>query len=163
MARVFVGIGSNLRPRRNLRFAVAELGRRFGALTLSPVYRNPAVGFDGADFLNMVAAFDATAQPEALCGEFAQIHELAGRTRGAQRFVSRTLDIDLLLYDDRVADRPPLPRDDILDYAFVLKPLVDIEPDRVHPGTGRTLREHWDELRRQPHSLHRVDIRFDDG
>jgi 2-amino-4-hydroxy-6-hydroxymethyldihydropteridine diphosphokinase len=77
---------------------------------------------------------------------FNEIHLLAGRTRGCDRFVSRALDIDLLLYGDLVSEKPPLPRDDVLRYAFALKPLCDIAPDLVHPQTGRRLRDHWDEM-----------------
>ena len=59
------------------------------------------------------------------------IHDLAGRTRGSEQFSSRPLDIDLLLYDDLIMEhsRFHLPRRDVLDYAFVLGPIVDIEPE----------------------------------
>ena len=141
-----IGIGSNLRRSKNLRLGVAALEERVGALRLSPVYRNPAVGFDGPDFYNLAAAFDTSLAPNELVDIFEDIHRQAGRGRGGERNVSRTLDIDLLLYGDRVQDEPQLPRDDVLDYAFVLKPLVDIVPDLKHPVSGRRLVEHWREM-----------------
>lgn len=156
--RTFIGIGSNLAPERNLRLAVAELRRRFGNVTLSPVYRNPAVGFDGPDFLNLVAGFDTNRSPGELLAEFEKIHALTGRARGSERFATRELDIDLLLYGDTVQEDPPLPRPDVLEYAFALKPLCDIVPDLRHPQTGRELAVHWAELSAAGHELRRVEL-----
>jgi 2-amino-4-hydroxy-6-hydroxymethyldihydropteridine diphosphokinase len=145
MARVYVGLGSNIEPEQNLRVGVAELRKRFGPLRLSPTYESASVGFDGDDFLNLVAGFDSELSPAELVAELEEIHEIAGRVREEERFLSRTLDIDLLLVDDLVTDGPPtkLPRADVLDCAFVLKPMVDIAPDLVHPESGTTLAEHW--------------------
>lgn len=156
----FAGVGSNVEPERNLQLAVAELQKRFGELELSPVYRSPAVGFDGPDFLNLVAAFRTTLAPAAIVREFNDIHELAGRERAANPFTSRTIDIDLLMYGDLVSDEPQLPRGDVLDYAFALKPLSDIAPDTRHPRTGRTLGEHWNEMRDKVSALTVVDVRL---
>jgi len=142
-SRVYVGLGSNMAPRENLGLGIAELERRFGRLALSPVYRNPAVGFDGPDFWNLAAAFDTAESPSALVGHFEAIHDLAGRRRTGGSLTSRTLDLDLLMVGDLVQDDPPLPRADILDYSFVLKPLADLAPELAHPLTGRTMREHW--------------------
>lgn len=161
MARVYVGIGSNLRPRHNLQFAVRELRRTYGEVTLSPVYRNAPVGFSGADFLNMVAAFDTTHTPGELNDYFEQLHERAGRVREGERVASRTLDIDLLLWSDKISDDPPLPREDILVYDFVLRPLVDIAPDTRHPVTGRTFAEHLAEMNCGGHTLERIALAFD--
>ncbi|WP_405227575.1 2-amino-4-hydroxy-6-hydroxymethyldihydropteridine diphosphokinase [Lentisalinibacter sediminis] len=146
MARVFVSVGSNIRPEENLRLACAELERRFGDLDLSSVYRNPPVGFDGEDFLNLVAGFDTEGDPEEVIAELEQIHRLAGRQRGAERYGPRTLDLDLLLYDDLVTEGPPLtlPRDDVLKYDFVLGPLAELVPDLVHPVDGRRLADLWE-------------------
>jgi len=163
MARVYVGIGSNLRPLHNLQFAVRELRRAFGEVTLSPVYRNAPVGFSGANFLNMVAAFDTTQTPAELNDYFEQLHERAGRVREGARLASRTLDIDLLLWSDKISDHPPLPREDILVYDFVLRPLFDIAPDARHPVTGRTFAEHLAEMDSGGHTLERIALRFETG
>lgn len=161
VTQVFVGIGSNLEPERNLRLAVRELKRRYGAVALSPVYRNAAVGFDGADFLNMVAGFETTQTPSELNADFGRIHDLAGRVRDGARLVSRTLDIDLLLYGDTVSARPPLPRRDVLEYNFVLQPLAELAPELTHPLTRRRLLEHWREADNEAHPLERVRLDFD--
>lgn len=158
--RALVGLGSNLERSKNLRLGVAELRERFGPLQLSPVYRNPAVGFDGPDFYNLVAAFDTDQAPDELVAAIEDIHRRAGRDRRRERLSSRTLDIDLLLYGDCVQDDPPLPRDDVLEYAFVLKPLVDIAPELRHPVSGRTLLDHWRDMLAsgEPVPLSRIDL-----
>ncbi len=159
MADVYLGLGSNIDARNNLRLALRELRRRFGELTVSPVYRSAPLGFDGPDFLNLVVALATDADPMQLLEEIERIHEMAGRSRGPDKFRSRPLDIDLLLYDDRVEPDPPLrlPRPDVLEYGFVLRPLADIAPDRVHPVTGRTIGEHWREFDGARHPLTPVD------
>ena len=145
MTTIYLGLGSNVDPETNLRFGLDELRRRFGELVISPTYRSAAVGFDGDDFLNLVVAAKSDADPVAIRDELEDIHRLAGRQRNEERFSSRTLDIDLLLAGDRVNEGPPirLPRTDVLEYAYVLKPLADIAPDVRHPETGRTFLEHW--------------------
>lgn len=160
MVQVYAGIGSNLQPEKNLCLAAHELRRRFGEVLCSPVYRNPAVGFDGPDFLNLVARFASDATPAALVDAFNDIHALAGRARGCDRFVTRTLDIDLLLYGDQVSGNPQLPRDDVLRYAFALKPLSDIAPKLRHPQTGRRLLEHWEEMNVDD-ELHLTEVELD--
>lgn len=161
VTKIYVGIGSNLRPEENLRLAIDELATRYGKIETSPVYRNPAIGFVGDDFLNMVAGFDSEQSPAQLTQAFEHIHGLAGRVRGSERMVSRTLDIDLLLCGDLVQDEPPLPREDILDYLFVLKPLADLAPQLLHPVTGLSMAEHLASHRCAAHRLDRVE--FDPG
>ncbi len=145
MAAVYLGLGSNIDPENNLHLGVAELRRRYGEIELSGVYRSRAVGFDGDDFLNLVARFESEASPLSICEEIEVIHNLAGRDRSGGKWEARSLDIDLLLYNDMVVDEPPVrvPRDDILEYSFVLRPLAELAPGLVHPVTGRTMLDHW--------------------
>ena len=160
MAAVYLGLGSNIDAERNLRLAIRELRRRFGDLTLSPVYSSAPLGFDGPDFLNMVVVLETDADPLLLLAQIERIHEVAGRSRGPDKFSSRPLDIDLLLYGDRIEPDPPLrlPRPDVLEYGFVLRPLADIAPDLVHPVSGRTIGEHWREFDGERHPLTPVDV-----
>lgn len=147
MSEVFVGIGSNVEPERRIREALRLMRQRFGALRISPVYRNPAVGFQGDDFYNLVVGFQSNGQVAALNAALDEIEEQCGRLRGGPRFAPRTLDLDLLLYGDLVTESPvSLPRREILQYAYVLKPLVDLAADRRHPVTGRSFAEHWREF-----------------
>jgi len=160
MAKVYVGLGSNIDPEENLRFGIGELRARFGALELSNVYRNAAVGFDGDDFLNLVAGFESKASPAELHGMLMNIHDLVGRRRNESRYAPRTLDIDLLLYDDQVVDEPPirLPRADVLRFSFVLGPLAEIAPELVHPETGLSLRRHWVQFDADGHPITRESV-----
>lgn len=154
MTEVYVGIGSNVEPEKHIRMAVAELRRRFAGLRLSPVYRNPAVGFEGDAFLNLVAVFSSDAEVSAVRADLDAVEAACGRVRGGPRFAPRTLDIDLLLYGDRVSETPlHLPRPEILKYAFVLKPLADIAGERRHPVTGRSFARHWAEFQGAAHPL----------
>lgn len=152
LARVYLGLGSNISPEENLRLGVRELRWRYGPLDLSPVYRSRAVGFTADDFLNMVVGLDSPDGIADIRDQIELIHDLAGRERGAGRFTSRPLDIDLLLYDDEIVRRPncTIPRPDILEYGFVLRPLFDLVPDLEHPETGRTIRDHWEAFDEDP-------------
>lgn len=160
MAIVYVGLGSNIDPEANLRLGLDELRRRYGELSVSSVYRNKAVGFDGEDFLNLVARFESETEPEAVCEAIEAIHKLVGRDRRSGKWESRPLDIDLLLYNDRVMDEPPVrvPREDVLEYSFVLRPLAELAPGLQHPLTGKTMLEHWQEFDASRHPLEVVDV-----
>ena len=159
MPVAYLGLGSNLNPEQNLQLALREIGARFSLRNFSPVYRSKALGFEGADFLNAVACIETAMTPSGLCRELDLIHELAGRRRRPEKYVSRTLDIDLLLYDQLVLNegRIRLPRSDVLQYSFVLKPLADIAPDYRHPVSGKLIIDHWREFDAGSHPLTKVD------
>lgn len=161
MPRVYLGLGSNIDPEENVRFAVAELRRRFGRVDLSPLYRAPAIGFDSDDFLNLVAAIDTELSPLELLDTIEEIHTLAGRHRdAANKWLARPLDIDLLTYGELVEPERPVrvPRADILDYAFVLRPLSELAPDVPHPVTGRSFAEHWQDFDAREQPLEPVEL-----
>jgi 2-amino-4-hydroxy-6-hydroxymethyldihydropteridine diphosphokinase len=142
MPEVFVGAGSNADPERRLRLAVAELERRFGRLRCSSVYRGPAVGAKGADYSNLVVAFESRLGVDSLRAELRAIEALGGRARPRSSRSSRAdavvceLDLDLLLYGCRVDAEQSLPRPGILGLPFVLVPLVELAPELRHPVTG---------------------------
>ena len=145
-ARVYVGIGSNVEREKNIRGGLAALARYYGALTVSPVYRARAIGFEGDDFFNLVAAFDTGKTVDELESDLRRIEFEHGRRRQEDRFSARTLDIDLLLYGDLVSKQHRVPRADITKYAFVLKPLFDLAPDLIHPRTGKSVTQIWREF-----------------
>jgi len=160
MAKVYLGLGSNIDPEKNLRRGVHELRQRFGDLELSDVYQSAAAGFEGDDFLNLVVGMETNDSPLAINEHIGEIHRIAGRQRGEERYSSRPLDIDLLLYDDLIVNEPPLrlPRSDILEYSFVLRPFAELAPELVHPQTGRTLAEHWRVFDEKSHPLAAVRV-----
>lgn len=153
MPIVYLGLGSNTQPAHNLRLGVRELSRRFTLIAVSRVYRNAAFGFEGSEFLNAVAKVETDLSAAMIVNELNVIHELAGRRREDSAFSSRTLDIDLLLYGDEVIPEKRLPRSDVLDYSFVLRPLSEIAPDLRHPVTGDTMAEHWQAFDQDSHPL----------
>ncbi|MEM7433027.1 MAG: 2-amino-4-hydroxy-6-hydroxymethyldihydropteridine diphosphokinase [Pseudomonadota bacterium] len=162
MPKVFVGLGSNINAENNLRFGIEALGAEFGVLMLSDVYQSASLGFSGDDFLNLVAGFETDRGPEDIHAVIETIHANAGRLRGESRFAPRTLDIDLLLYGDEIIDAPPIrvPREDTLEYSFVLGPLADIAPEYHHPVTGKTLAEHWAEYDKTGHPISPADVKL---
>ena len=160
MAIVYVGLGSNVEPETNLRVGIDELRRRYGRIEMSAVYKSRAVGFDGDDFLNLVARFESDSAPADICEAIAAIHKLAGRDGDGGKWESRPLDIDLLLYNGRIMDEGAvrIPREDVLEYSFVLRPLAELAPDLVHPLTGRTMLDHWQEFDASRHPLEAVGV-----
>ena len=160
MATIYLGLGSNIDAEENLGLAVRELRERYGELDTSAVSRSAAVGFEGDDFLNLVVRLWSDETALEICEEIERLHKLSGRVRGSEKWASRPLDIDLLLYNDLVTDERPVrvPRDDILEYSFVLRPLAELAPDLVHPVTGRTMLSHWRDFDAASHPLEPVGV-----
>jgi len=156
---VYVAVGSNVEPERNLALATRELRREFPDVEFSPWYRNRAVGFEGADFINLVAGFTTALPIESVLARLHAIEALCGRPRDAPRWAPRTMDLDVLLYGDLVCDTPhlKLPRPDLLKRAFMLGPLAALAPKLVHPTEKLTIGELWQRFDRGAHSLIEVE------
>ena len=158
MAHAWVSIGSNIERRKHIARALALLEEHFGELEQSSVYESAAVGFDSEPFFNMVVGFNTDESPHVLQAQLHGIEAACGRQRTAS-LSARTLDLDLLTYDDRVIDEGKLvlPRDDITRYAFVLYPLVELAPNERHPVSGRRYADLWDDFAQDSQPLQRVD------
>lgn len=156
---VFVGVGSNIEPFVHVPRALRLLEQRFGALRVSQAYRCPAVGFDGEPFVNLVVGLETTEPPLAVTLALRDIEQQCGRNRN-EKMRSRTLDLDLLLHGNRIVERDGLhlPRRDILEYAFVLKPLAAMIPDQVHPVAGRSYADLWADFDASEQPLTAVDL-----
>ncbi len=144
-ARVYVSLGSNSDREARIYQAVSALREQFGAIELSPVYDSAAVGFDGSDFLNLVAGIDTSLEVEAVAVIFRAIEDQLGRDRTQPKFASRPIDLDILTYDNLILEVPGIriPRPEILENSFVLKPLQDIAPQSLHPVNGQSYAELW--------------------
>ena len=147
---VIFGLGSNLNDRfaslsRSLTLLKEEAGDIVAA---SSVWETEPWGFDADDkFLNMVAVLETGNQPRQLMQLFRSIEGRMGRKRrGGGRYESRIIDIDILLWQDRVISMPGLevPHPKLADRRFVLEPLNEVAPDAVHPVTGLTVKEMHD-------------------
>lgn len=159
MAEIFVSIGSNVDPDRNVRSALRSLRRHFAGVRRSAVYESRAVGFSGANFLNLVVAATTSLTPLQTTAALREIEAEHGRDRSLPRFGPRTLDLDLLLYDDLVCESPlHLPRPEISQHAFVLAPLADLVPERRHPLLGQTFGELWRRFDATDQPLRRIDF-----
>jgi 2-amino-4-hydroxy-6-hydroxymethyldihydropteridine diphosphokinase len=163
VARIYISLGSNIDRDQNTRAGIEALRQRFGELELSSVYESEAVGFEGDAFYNMVIACEVDEDVNSVNRALAEIEDAHGRDRSGPRFSSRTLDLDLLLYDDLVLDNNglKLPREEILKNAFVLWPLAEIAPQRVHPVAGRSYAELWADFDKSRETLAPIDYDFD--
>ena len=143
MARAFVGLGSNLGDREaSLRSALAELHATPGieVRAVSELRETEPVGYlDQPRFLNGVAELETTLQPRELLEALLDVERRLGRDRATgPRYGPRTVDLDLLLYDDLVLAEPglELPHPRMHERLFVLEPLAELDPGLVLPGRG---------------------------
>lgn len=151
MAQVFVSVGSNTEREHYTRSALDALHQHFGALDISAVYESEAVGFSGDNFFNFVAAFNTDLAVADLSALLKRIEDENGRCRKGPKFSGRTLDIDILTYDQLVGEHSgvQLPRGEITKNAFVLKPLADIAGDMLHPELQISYSALWQDYAEQ--------------
>ena len=155
MPEVFVAAGSNVAPEANLARAVAEIACEFPGARFSPWYRNRAVGFEGEDFINLVAGFDTGLPVHALLEKLHAIEARCGRGPDAPRWAPRAMDLDVLLYGAMVCEQPglKLPRPDLLKRAYMLGPLAQLAPGLIHPTAQLSIGELWRRFDQAAHPL----------
>jgi len=160
VTQVYVAAGSNIDPLRNLRAALAGLEHSFAPLRISPAYRNKAVGFEGDDFVNLVIGFETRDTLEQVRARLQQIETECGRPRDAPKWAARSMDLDILLFDDEIRNLPGLvlPRPDLVKRPYMLKPIVDIAPQLRHPTLHRTMRELWEAFDGKDHQMMVVEL-----
>lgn len=160
--KVFLGLGSNQNARFHIARALDALQEKFSPVRISSVYESAAVGFVGDNFLNLVVEIQTKLPVKDLLQRLREIENENGRDRTTPRFSARTLDIDILLYGDLIGDIDgvKLPRQEILENAFVLQPLCDLAPDLVHPTRKQTIAEIWANYDKARQQLWRVDFEW---
>lgn len=162
MAEVFVSIGSNINRCHYITVALDALAEKFAPMLISPVYESESVGFKGDAFFNLVVGFSTSQSVNELQYFFKALENSNGRIRGCEKFSARTLDIDILTYDDclGVIDEVVLPREEILYNAFVLLPLSAIAGSQVHPKVHKSYAQLWAEYDHSLQKIWRVDFEW---
>jgi len=163
--KVYLGLGSNKKPDFHIARALDSLYAHFHELRMSPVYESAAVGFNGDNFLNLVVEIETSLAVKDLLQTLRAIESANGRDRSAPRFSGRTLDIDILMYGDTVGevDGVRLPREEILENAFVLQPLADMAPNLIHPQKQQAMSDLWQAYDKARQRLWRVPFPWRPG
>lgn len=156
MAEIFIGIGSSINRSENIRSGIASLKAEFGELLLSPLYESEAIGFSGINFYNLVAKLHTDQNIVELIQKLKGIERQHGRPEKSSKFTPRTLDLDLLLYDQQIDPDIDLPRAEILKNAFVLKPLSELAPTLRHPILGETYQALWSHYPQEKQKLWKI-------
>ena len=151
---VFIALGSNLGDREAyLEQAIEEL-RAVDSIALvkesSTIGTDPVGGPPQDRFLNQVVEIETTLSPDALLAEMQRVERALGRIR-REKWGPRTIDLDILLYGNKVVCRPGLqiPHPRMHERTFVLKPLCEIAPDVLHPTIGKRICEILEEASRE--------------
>jgi len=150
----YLSLGSNIEPEHNLPAAVAQLAR-FGCIrAVSTVWQTAPIGFtDQPDFLNAVVLLETPLSARTLRERvIVQIEQRLNRVRTADKNAPRTIDIDIMLFNQDVLSlgRRRIPDPEVLERPFVAIPLAEIAPDYVHPQTGQSLQQIADKF--DPHA-----------
>ncbi len=158
MSQGYISIGSNIDKEIYIPASIKALSQLFGELIISSVYSSESVGFTGDSFYNLVVGFSSELTVKEVAKHLRNIELANGRTQESQKFSSRTLDLDLLLYDDLIINdgRLQIPRDEIQSYAFVLEPLAEVAPTLRHPVNGLSYAELWDRFDKSDLKQHKI-------
>ena len=152
-------MGSNLDPERSIPRVLELLSERFRVVRTSSIYETDPIGPPGQPtFRNLSVEVETEEPPARVRAALREIEAEMGRVRTADRYAPRAADLDLLLHGDTVLSEEGwrLPHPQVATEAFVLVPLAELAPDRVHPLTGRTLKEMCEELGTSPEAVRRV-------
>ena len=141
-----VSIGSNIGDRlENIQSSLDLIHSRIASLTgISCIYESESIGFDGDDFYNICASFFSDISPHSVMQQLLEIEKTLGRNRSDEtKYISRIIDIDILLIEDLVIDSEELkvPHPEMCNRRFVMEPLIEIDPNLIHPVSKVSLKE----------------------
>ncbi len=140
MVAVYLDIGSNIDREANIQSCVEVLRYKFPDIVFSKAYESEAFGFTGDAFINMSAGFETDLSYSELKAFLKGIENQHARKRSNTKYISRTLDVDVLLYGDSILHPDnDVPRAEILKFPFVLFPLAEIAADVMHPEEKQTI------------------------
>jgi len=159
MAEIYISLGSNINRQQHIEQGLDALTDAFGSLKLSSLFESEAVGFAGKAFYNMVVGVNTEQTLAEVAATLRSIEFAYGRSENAKKFSPRTLDLDLLLYDDVVAKLPAqIPREEITTNAFVLWPLAEVAGHLTHPIIQKSYDELWQEYDKNQQQLKIVPL-----
>lgn len=159
MTKVFIDIGSNIDRDSNICACIAQLRDDFPGIVFSKPYESFSEGFEGDDFINISAGFETELSFKETLSYLKAIEVKQKRTRDGEKFGSRTLDVDILLFGDAILKPDKdVPRAEILKYPFVLFPLAEIAAEVVHPELSKTIGEIVAETKLNRKSIWKVKL-----
>jgi len=161
MAQIYISLGSNINREHYVEQGLTALTATFGHLSLSSLFESEAIGFAGAPFYNMVIGIVTDKSLAQVVLLLREIEFANGRTVDAKKFSPRTLDLDLLLFDDLVLSTPAqIPRDEITKNAFVLWPLAELAANIKHPIEKLTYQQLWQAYNKSSQQLRKVPLNW---
>ncbi|WDE06196.1 2-amino-4-hydroxy-6-hydroxymethyldihydropteridine diphosphokinase [Thalassomonas viridans] len=161
MAQVFISLGTNVDRELHVKQGLTALAERYGELTLSSLFESEAVGFAGSAFYNMVIGLQTDESVESVAACLREIEYANGRSPNAKKYSPRTLDLDLLLFDDCIMEQPAqIPRDEICRNAFVLWPLAEIAGDLLHPVIRQSYHDLWQAYDKSSQKLQKIPLNW---
>lgn len=157
---VSLSIGSNQNAEHYIVQALDALQQRFYTLSVSSVYESVAVGYAGNNFLNLVVVLETAESLGSVAGFLKQLEDDNGRVREQPRFSSRTLDVDILTYGDLegVHAGIVLPRPEVTQNAYVLRPLAEIGGYLVNPQLQLSYADLWQRYDKRLQRLWSIDF-----
>jgi len=143
MKEITISLGSNISPEDNLKEASFFISKKFKNVKFSKIYSSKSEGFEGKDFLNQVILCDTELDFEQVIDLLKKIEVSMGRKKEKIKFSDRLIDLDLLTYGEEIINNngQEVPHKDIEKYPFVLVPLVEICPSKIHPLNRLTFKE----------------------
>jgi len=136
MNKVYLNLGSNIEPEKNIPQAVKLLQEVTKVESVSSVWETKSVGYDGANFLNVCVLITTHLQPDELKNKILRpIEDKVGRIRNENRYAPRTIDIDIILFNETPHNL------ETWNHAFVIVPLAELIPNFTHPVEKKMLNE----------------------
>jgi 2-amino-4-hydroxy-6-hydroxymethyldihydropteridine diphosphokinase len=162
MAVIYLGLGSNIAREQHIKAGLDALADALGELKLSHVYESGSVGFCGDAFYNLVVGVSSAILLPDLIKLIKRIEDENGRDRTGPKFGPRTLDIDVLTYDDLVGEHAgiTLPRTEITRNAYVLLPMAELAGEVCLPGTQESYNGLWRQYDQSRQPLKRVSFNW---